>query len=205
MSRRSVKAGRKRNCSRSPRIDERAILERAVCHRDRDAAAILYAKYFVHIKHYIASHIGPVPDVEDLAEEVFVQLCKRTAHYDGRGNVQAYLHGIARNVIRSYLRRQAHTIRTIPIDLIEQSGVLSKTEPYRGEGGVLSRREFKRMMQDLKVLLPPKTYEAVKVRLVEGLSAKEAARKLRCSPAAFRKRLQRAGRILRCKIRQKSD
>ena len=205
MSRRSVKAGRKRNCSRSARIDERSILERAVCHRDRDAAAILYAKYLVQIKHYIASHIGPVPDVEDLAEEVFVQLCKRTAHYDERGNVEAYLHSIARNVIRRYLRHKAHTIRTIPIDLIEQSAVLSKTEPYRGEAGMLSGRQFKKMVRDLKALLPPKAYEAVKVRLVEGLSPKQAARKLGCSVAAFRKRLQRAAGILRCKIREKGN
>jgi len=205
MSRRSVKARRKRNCSKSAGIHESSILERAVSHRDRDAAAILYAKYFVHIKHYIASHIGPVPDVEDLAEEVFVQLCKGTADYHGRGNVEAYLHGIARNVIRRYLGRKAHTIRTIPIDLIEQSAVLSKIEPFPGEAGMLSGRELKKMVRDLKALLPPKAYEAVKVRLVEGLSPKQAARKLGCSVAALRKRLQRAAGILRCKIREKGN
>ena len=185
--------------------DERAVLERAVSHQDRDAAAILYAKYFVHIKRYIASHIGPVPDVEDLAEEVFVQLCKRTAHYDGRGNVEAYLYGIARNVVRRYLRRQAHTIRTTPVDLMKQCDVLSKTEPHRAELGLLSGREFKKMLRFLKGVLPPKAYQALKLRWVNGLSAKQAAEKLGCSVAAFRKRLQRAARILQCKIRQKSD
>jgi RNA polymerase sigma-70 factor (ECF subfamily) len=205
MSSGSAKARRKGSCSRSAAIDDTPILERAVCNQDRDAAAILYAKYSVSIKHYIASHIGRVPDVEDLAEEVSVQLCKGTPDYDGRGNVEAYLHGIARNLIRRYLRRQAHTIRTVPIDLIKQRDVLSKTEPHRGELGVPSGREFKKMLQDLKALMPPKAYEAVELRLVKGLSAKQAAEKLGCSVDAFRKRLQRAARTLQCKIREKSD
>jgi RNA polymerase sigma factor (sigma-70 family) len=108
-------------------------------------------------------------------------------------------------VIRSYLRRQARTIRTISIDLIKESDVLSKAEPYHDQVSMLSIRQVKKMLRDLKALLPRKNYEAVKVRVVEGLSAKQAAQKLGCSVAAFRKRLQRAAKILRCKIGQKSD
>ncbi len=205
MVRRPAKAGRKCACSRSAAISERSILQRAVCHHDKRAAAILYAKYFAETRHYITSRIGPVPDVEDLAEEVFVRLCRGAAHYDGRASVQAYLRGIARNVIRRHLRRQAHTIRTISIDLIKQSDVLSKTEPYRREGSMLSRRQVKKILKNLKGVLPPKAYEAVEVRLVEGLSVKQAARKLGCSVAAFRKRLQRAVGILRRKIGEKGN
>jgi DNA-directed RNA polymerase specialized sigma24 family protein len=76
MASRSAKAGWKRDYSSSAALDEKSILERAVCHRDKCAAAILYAKYLAETRHYIISHIGPVPDVDDLAEEAFVRLCK---------------------------------------------------------------------------------------------------------------------------------
>lgn len=192
-------------CADSATTDERAVLERAVYDQDRNAVAILYAKYHWHIRHYIASHIGPVPDVEDLAQEVFVEICEGTPRYDGRRNVEAYLHGIARRVTRSYLWREAHTIRTIPVGLADELDVLRKSRPPRGEVGMLSEEEFNRVIQDSQALLPSKACEAVKVRFVEGLSAKQAAQKLGCSVDAFRKRLQRAVRTLRCKIRERSE
>jgi len=183
--------------------DERAILEQAVRDRDKHALAILYIKHVSHIKQYIALRIGHVADVDDLAEQVFVEICTGAARYDGRGNVQAYLQGIARKVIHGYFGRKARAIKTIPPGSIMQFDAPCEARSHRGEVRRPSRGEFNKMVQGFKAVLPPKAYEALRVRFIEGLCPRDAARKLGCSVDAFRKRLQRAIKILQCKIGEK--
>jgi RNA polymerase sigma-70 factor (ECF subfamily) len=183
--------------------DETGILERAVRHHDKHALAILYIKHVSHIKQYIALRIGHVADVDDLAEQVFVEICRGAARYDGRGNVQAYLQGIARKVLHSYFRRKARATKVIPTGSITQYDALCEARSHRGEVRRPSRGEFNKMVQGFKAVLPPKAYEALRGKFIEGLCARDAARKLGCSVDAFRKRLQRAVKILQCKIGEK--
>lgn len=103
-------------------IDERLILKRAVCEQNKKALTILYAKYYHQVKRYIASHVGCVEDVEDLAQDVFVELSKGKGHYDGRGSAIGYLLGIVKNIIHRYYRRKTHSVRTIPIVSIDKVG-----------------------------------------------------------------------------------
>lgn len=43
--------------------------------------AVLHAKYYPHVKHYVACRVNGIADLEDLAQDVFVQICKEDKRY----------------------------------------------------------------------------------------------------------------------------
>ncbi len=182
--------------SKSPDIAERLILTRVVCHQDRRALATLYLKYHKQIESYIASYISSATDTEDLAQEVFIQLCAGKGHYDGRTEVKSYLLGIARNIIRRYYRRKrkissSETVFIRSIDTIRP--------------GYDIHQQFERITEDAITRLHPKERQAIRLRFVEGLGPKEAAKKAGCSIGAFYKRLERAEKAMREAVKNKKD
>lgn len=181
----------------SPDIDDRLILRRAVCLQDMRAVATLYLKYYAHVRSYIASHVSSVADTEDLAQDVFVQLCVGTAHYDGVANVESYLLGIARNSIRRYHRQKRRSAETMLIDLISHIGPGHDIEQTRDSAMRISPEQSKRMIAHLENRLTHKARQAFILRFVDGLSPKEAAEKAGCSIGAFYKRMERVIKTMR--------
>jgi len=180
-----------------PADDNRLILKRAVCQQDRDALALLHIKYYEKLKHYIAYHINFIEDAEDLAQDVFVELCRGKVPYDGNGNVKRYLYGIARNTIHRYNRRRRKSPRTISIDWTSNLGCNYDIQQPLSATEQISSQKIKRLIEDFEAQLSPKAYEAIRLRYIEGLCPKEAAQKAVCSMKAFYSRLERAMQRLR--------
>lgn len=175
-------------------IDESLILERAIYRRDRKAVAVLHAKYYVHMKRYIASRISSMADANDLAQNVFVELCKGNGRYNGRGSVERYLFGIAKNAIRKYHQERTSSIKTIPIDSVNDIGVKDVQQcPVRQ----IEAQELKKAIEEAVAKLPPKARQAIKLRFIDGLSNKQAAQKAGCTPGIFYVRLSYALKTLR--------
>ena len=183
-------------------IDESLILERAIYRRDRKAVAVLHAKYYVHMKRYIASRISSMADANDLAQNVFVELCKGNGRYDGRGSVERYLFGIAKNAIRKYHRERTSSIKTIPIDSVYPIDT-GEVQQYRGPARQIEAQELKIAIEEAVAKLSPKAREAIKLRFIDGLSNKQAAQKAGCTPGTFRFRLFHAIGTLRKTIGSK--
>jgi len=177
--------------------DKRLVLKRAVHQQDREALALLHIQYYAEVKHYITYHIDFIEDAEDLAQDVFVELCNNKGHYDGRTNAQAYLFGIARNIIHRYYRRKRRFPKTISIDWTTDLDVDHGIQHSPDAAGQISSQKMKELIEDLKARLSPKSYEALKLRHIEGLCPKEAAPKAECSLKAFYARLERAMKKLR--------
>jgi len=177
-------------------IDDTLLLTRIVYQQDRRALATLYLKYSPQVKSYIASHVRSITDSEDLVQEVFLQICQGKGHYDSSKGVEPYIFGIARNMIRKYQHEKEKSLETVPIDAI--NGLFPKyhihgsTDP----GGGNSAQQFKKIFKVMENNLSPKAREAVRLRFVEGISPKEAAKKAGCSITAFYKRLERAAKTL---------
>ncbi len=178
-------------------IDDRLLLMRAVCQKDRRARATLYLKYAPQVKSYIASQVGSVADTEDLVQEVFLQVCQGKGHYDSSKGVKSYIFGIARNMIRRYHRRTKRSPRTMPADSINGLSLNHHIRERLDPGARIGVDQFKRIVRGIETALPPKAREAVRLRFVEGLSLKEAAAKAGCSIGAFYTRLERAMKTLR--------
>ena len=140
------------------------------------------------MKRYIASCIDSLADAEDLAQNVFVELCKGNGRYDGRGSVERYLFGIAKNAIRKYHRKRAHSVKTIPIDSVYPIDT-GKVQQSRGPARQIDARELKIAIEEAVAKLPPKARQAIKLRFIDGLSNKQAAQKAGCTHSTFRFRL----------------
>jgi RNA polymerase sigma-70 factor (ECF subfamily) len=185
-------------------INESLILKRAVYQQDRKAVKVLHAKYYLHMKCYIASRINSIADAEDLAQDVFVELCKGNGRYDGCRNVERYLFGIARNAIRRYYRERTGLVKTIPIEPINGVGPGCDIRQNEYPERQIAAQELKKAIEDLIAQLPPKAREAVRLRFFEGLSSKEAAKRAECSIHVFGQRVCNAIKALR-KLKDMSE
>ncbi len=173
---------------------DRITLKKIAQERKQQAIAVLYTKYYLNIKRYIASQIGSLTDSEDLTQNVFVQLCRSYDDRKIRKNDEVYLFGIARKIIGRYHRGKRNSIKTVPIDSNSESSV--SCEILQDQALTPFPSQQIKKLEDAIKQLPPKAQEAFKLKYVERLRPKEAARKVGCSVDIFYKRLQRAIKTL---------
>lgn len=186
--------------------NESILLKQAICQRNRQALCLLYERYSACIRLYIASRINSVTDAEDLVQDIFVELYRGCGLYDGRQErkVNAYLFGVARNFVRQYLRKRNSQPITVPIESINETSADFDIQPHQDLPKPISSREFKTIIEDAVDQLPPKAQEAIKLRFIEKLSAKEAAEKAGCSVQVFCQRLYDAKKGIK-KFKDGSD
>jgi RNA polymerase sigma-70 factor (ECF subfamily) len=177
-------------------IDDSLLLSRVVFQQDKIALATLYLKYSPKVKSYIGSYIHSITDTEDLAQDVFLQICRGKGNYNSSKGAEHYIFGIAKNVIRKYQREKEKSPESVPADSLNgffpKHHVRESTDPK----SQITEQQFRKIIEVIQTGLPPKAREAVRLRFIEGLSPKEAAKKGGCSINAFYKRLQRAVKIL---------
>lgn len=170
----------------------RILLRRAIYNKDREALGRLHSIYYSRIKHYIASRINSIPDAEDLTQNVFLELCTGKSRYDGQKDAEAYLFGIARNLISHYHRNKKKYPQTVQLELERHFAISHDAQQYRPASLTKLREQ---LHEEIKQL-PPKAKNAIRARLIEGLSPKEAAQKAGCSIQAFYNRFEAALKIL---------
>lgn len=173
-------------------IQDGFLLSRAIHEKDRNALGWLHAKYYPRIKRYIASRIKTIPDAEDLAQGVFLELCKGNARYDDHREPEAYLFGMARNLVSRYYRNRKKQPQTVQIETVRE--LIASYDEHQAPP--VSLTQLRKLLEDATGQLPPKAKEAIRARLIEGLSVKEAARKCGCSTDAFYKCLDAALKAL---------
>ncbi|MHC4693590.1 MAG: RNA polymerase sigma factor [Planctomycetota bacterium] len=176
---------------------QNVLLKRAIYQRDKKAIEILYSRYYPSILRYIASRVGYCVDVEDLAQDVFIELCKSNGRYNGQGNIEEYLFGIARNGIRRYYREKANSIRTVNIDSIDEIGSGYNIQQQQDPVNHVSAQQLKKRIRDTLDQLPPKAREAIRLRFIEGLSSKAAAKRAGCHIDTFYHRFYEGLKALR--------
>jgi len=152
--------------------------------------AALHAKYYAIIRHYIASRVDSAAAAEDLTQDVFLELCKKNGQHDVITDPEAYVFGVARNIIRRYYRKRAKSIQTIPI---EEIGPIAAGHHRRQHSDPITRiqkQELTKAIEEFLAGLSPKLRRAFKLRFIDGLTTEQAAKKCRCSPNTFHGRIQ---------------
>ncbi len=172
----------------------RILLRRAIYEKDREALGLLHSIYYSRIKRYIVSRINSIPDTEDLVQSVFFELCKGDSSYKECQNAEAYLLGISKKLIAQYYRSQSRRVKIIPIESIDEIAADIQAAKKISQQRLL-------VIKNLIARLPPKTQEAISLRLIDGLSMKEAAKHTGCSIHTFCQRLYEAKRIIK-KLKQ---
>lgn len=169
---------------------DRILPTKVIRKKDRKALGRLHSIYYSRIKRYISSRVDLIEDVEDLTQSVFFELCKHDSTYKECQNAEAYLLGIAKKLVALYYRSQSRQVKIIPIESIDEIAADIQAAKKISQQGL---RDIKNFI----ARLPPRTQEAIRLRLIEGLSMKEAAKRTGCSIHTFCQRIYEAKRIIK--------
>jgi RNA polymerase sigma-70 factor (ECF subfamily) len=165
-------------------------LLRGVQAGDEDAFSVLYRRWQGPVYRYALRMSGSPALAEDVTQEVFMALLRRSDGYDpSRGALSSYLHGIARNMARRKLERER--------GLQPLSDHAGRDDPMAD----LAQRERNDLVWEGILALPIHYREAVVCCDLQGLSYEEAAAALGCAVGTVRSRLHRGREQLGSRLR----
>jgi RNA polymerase sigma factor (sigma-70 family) len=104
---------------------------------------------------------------------------------------------MARQAIRRHRAKKTKQPQPCSPRVIAEAEEDQRVLPSSDRTAQISREQLKEAVAEAIAKLPPKACEAIELRLIKGLSTREAAEKAGCSVEALYRRLQRAVRQLR--------
>ena len=177
--------------ARTDRDVDDAIVAR---HRGGDPAAFgeLYRRHVDAIYRRLTRLVGPVPERDDLTQDVFLGLYKALPSFRGDAALSTLLYRIAVNTacehLRRRMRRKTVSLETVPLDEL----VAPDATP---EAAARQRQEVASLLTCLDRIKPKKRIALV-LRVVEGMAFEEIAELVDATPEAVAKRVQHGMREL---------
>ena len=156
---------------------------------DQLAFAELYERRQPAIYRYALHMSGSQAAGEEIAHEVFVRLMGTRAGFDERrGSLEAYLYGVARNLVHA-LRRTGR-VEELKDQAVEQDVV-----------GGLIKREMVAALYAAMDTLPERYRDVIVMCDLEERSYEQAARLLGCPVGTVRSRLHRGRMFLAARLK----
>lgn len=180
------------------RLRETTLVKRALRQRDRIALSFLHARYYMRIKRYIASRINSSADAEDLAQNVFVELCSSDGkHLTDVHSAEAYLFGIARNLVRQHHRATAKSPKQLDTPAIEAIAADHRHRTHLPPTPLAGPDDTQDLILKALNRLAPAARQALRLAIIDEMPPDQAARKANCSLNAFYQRLHVVRETLR--------
>ena len=173
-----------------------AELLKAALAGDEDAFLLLYAKLKGGVFRYAFYMTNSSSAAEEVTQEVFMTLLKEGTNYrEARGDVGAFVFGIARNFIRRLKRRERRYEALPDDDAVLRLAASLVTEPEALQRKMM-RDESLEQLQAAIASLPEHYAQTVILCDLCELSYVEAASRLGCAVGTVRSRLNRARSLL---------
>jgi RNA polymerase sigma-70 factor (ECF subfamily) len=191
--------GRHGETSEYEGIEEPELVRRL---RAPDSAAFLalYERFHRKLFRYLVHMTGSQHESEELLQAVFTTVWEGTTtgmfeRFDaGRGTLEGYLLGIARNAARRLIARRG---RTVSVDQLESSyGCIEINVSGAGLAAVERRFEMQ-CLREAVVRLPVEYREAITLCCLQDLSYEDAAKVMNCSLGTVGSRVNRGKALLR--------
>jgi RNA polymerase sigma-70 factor (ECF subfamily) len=153
----------------------------------------LYQRHQGPVFRFALNMSGQVETAEEIVQEVFLSLLNDFRGFaQGKGSLQGYLIGAARNMVRNRLRQNWRFVED------------AEPATFGGElFDVLSKEQDLRDLRAAILSLPPNYREVVVLCDLEGLDYSQAASHLLCPVGTVRSRLHRARAILAAKMQKR--
>ena len=159
--------------------------------RDRRAFDRLYRRYLDRVYSYAFYQLGDHHEAEDVTERTFLAALAGIGGFTDEGaTFRSWLFRIAHNTIAN-ARRSRRRRRTEPI-----SDAQHHPAPGADPAGVVARADEGRLIREALARIPADRRQAIVLRFVDGLSAREIGAVLDRSEGAARVLLHRALRDL---------
>jgi len=181
-------------------LDEKpeALLKRAV-RGDEQAFLTLYQRHQSALYRYALRMTGSAWAAEEVVQEVFLVLIREPQKYQAeRGELGAFLYGVARNRVMKYLER---TPRELSLDVMNADGsAWNEPEDPLTPMMIAEKRERIERVREAVLGLPAEFREAVVLCELEEMSYEEAANACGCPIGTIRSRLHRGRALLLAKL-----
>ena len=167
--------------------------------RERDAEAFrkLVERHQDYVYNAIYHMVGRRQDVDDLAQEVFLNAYRGLPRFEGRSKFTTWLYGIALNSVRGYWRRRKR-VRVFSTDASADDGPTHQLEADGDDPPEAAlRRERVEHVRAAIAELEDDMREIVVLRDIQGLTYDELAETLDVPIGTVKSRLYRARRALR--------
>jgi RNA polymerase sigma-70 factor (ECF subfamily) len=161
---------------------------------DADRFTKLYRQHSLRIFRFALHMSGSATVAEEVAQETFLMLIRQPDRFDpARGEVEAFLYGVARNLVRRHLDADRK------FECMEEAGddSFKSDEDILGD---LTKRENIQALKDAVLALPAKYREAVVLCDLQEMSYERAASVMECAVGTVRSRLHRARNLLLVKL-----
>lgn len=163
--------------------------------RDRRAFDRLYRRYLDRVYSYAFYQLGDHHDAEDATERTFLAALAAIDRFSDEGSTfRAWLFRIAHNAIANSHRARRRR-RTQPI-----TDARLHAAPGADPAGVVARADQQREIRDALARIPVERRQAILLRFVDGLSAREIGAVLDRSEGAARVLLHRALRDMAAEL-----
>jgi RNA polymerase sigma-70 factor (ECF subfamily) len=181
-------------------VDEKqdALLKRAV-RGDEQAFLALYQRHQSALYRYALRMTGSSWAAEELVQEVFLLLIREPHKYQPeRGELGAFLFGVARNRVMKYLEKAP---REMSLDVMNADGS-PRNEPEDPLTPMMITEKQERIEQVREAVLglPTEFREAVVLCELEEMSYEQAAHACGCPIGTIRSRLHRGRALLLAKL-----
>jgi RNA polymerase sigma-70 factor, ECF subfamily len=171
------------------RQEERLLLRDA---REGDSAALrrLLERLSPPIYRFGRGFCGDTEDAKDVMQEVLVSLVRSLRSIRGDSSLSTWAYTVARRACARQRRRRGDRGRLERDTALERMAEQESSSPDPSRDA--ERHELESAVREAILLLPVPQREAIVLRDLEGVSAREAARILRVSERALKSRLHRA-------------
>jgi RNA polymerase sigma-70 factor, ECF subfamily len=159
---------------------------------DRRAFDQLFERHVDQVHRWLTRLLGPVPEREDLVQEVFLAAFKGLPRFRAEAAFTTWLYRIVHNTAYSRLRRRKR--EPVPWHEIEEFD-LALAPTLSPEAAAQQRQQVQQVLELLDRLKPKKRVAFI-LRVVEGLSLQEIGEIVGARPAAVGQRVKYAHREL---------
>lgn len=163
---------------------------------DENAFGLLYERYQGPIFRFVMHMTGNQHSAEEVTQEVFMLLIRKLSSYDpNKGQLAAYLFGVARNLARRATRNNSFNVG------LEDAADSDQT--VSSDADVVELLSNSEALDSLRkaLLAIPETYrEAVVLCDLQEMSYEQASAVMECSVGTVASRLHRAHKMLKTRL-----
>ncbi|MPM42764.1 ECF RNA polymerase sigma factor SigD [bioreactor metagenome] len=161
---------------------------------DREALNILIETYWQPVYRLVCYKVGNSEDAQELTQDTFLRAFRSLERYQDTGAAfKTYLGRIALNLVTDFWRKKGRAPQIV--DIAEYQEPLSDSADRPGEAAISAeqQQEISRLISSL----PSDQRQAVELRIIAGLSVREAANIMGKTEPALKMLQQRALKNLR--------
>lgn len=142
---------------------------------DQTGLREIVEKYWNNMLLFTNGYVHNLAEAEDIAQEALIKLSIKRPKFEHESQLKAYLFKICRNLSLNYLKKQKHIIDS-PYEITEHAADEIEEVEER-----MALEESKQRLHHAMQQLKQEYREVLYLRYFEYLSAKEAAKILKCS------------------------